>query len=191
MVSTPIRRTYSNFRGVDFANDPSLVLLSRSPDALNVWRNYQDTQGSCIETRPGYRAIVREGYNGSQINGIYFYNNKLLYHEGTSLYYNGHLLTDDMNNEKSSFAIFKEKLYIVDGANYLVFDGETLKDVSDDDAYIPTTTMSRLPSGRRRTISRCQCVTTIKEKYIRSRWNINRLLSRYNEYNRGNRGKSK
>lgn len=169
MISTPIRRTYSDFRGVDFANDPSLVLLSRSPDALNVWKNYNDTQGSCIETRPGCKLLANSF--GNQINGIHFYNNKVIVHEGTNLWLwnnfpnnpeqlsDATILKTDMNNAKSTFVIFKEKLYILDGANYLVYDGTTLKNVSDDDAYIPTTTISRSPSGRRRTLSRCKCIT--------------------------------
>jgi hypothetical protein len=152
MRSTPIRRTYSSFRGVDFANDPSLVLLSRSPDALNVWKNYKDTQGSCIETRPGYRELANFM---SKINGIYFYNDKALIHAGTNLFLwenfpdtpTGTMLKNNMNNAKSSFVIFNENLYIVDGANYLVYDGTTLKDVSSDSPYIPTTSISRSPSG--------------------------------------------
>lgn len=152
MISTPIRRTYSDFRGVDFANDPSLVLLSRSPDALNVWKNYKDTQGSCIETRPGYRELANFT---DKINGIYFYNDKALIHAGTNLFLwesfpdtpTGTILKNNMNDAKSSFVIFNEKLYIVDGANYLVYDGTTLKDVSSDNPYIPTTTISRSPSG--------------------------------------------
>lgn len=152
MRSVPLRRTYSSFRGVDFANDPSLVLLSRSPDALNVWKNYKDTQGSCIETRPGYREIAN--FTG-RINGIYFYKDKVLIHSGTNLYLWSNfpdtptttILKNNMNDVKSSFAIFNEKLYMVDGLNYLVYDGTTLKNVSDDSPYIPTTTISRSPSG--------------------------------------------
>lgn len=165
MTSIPIRRVYSDFRGVDFANDPSLVLLSRSPDALNVWKNYKDTQGSCIETRPGYRLLAsfKKEVNGvlvgEKINGIYMYNNKALVHTGTDLYlWNNFpstptlvgdktILKSNMNNAKSSFVIFHKKLYIVDGLNYLVYDGTTLKDVSSDNPYIPTTTISRSPSG--------------------------------------------
>ena len=154
MASIPLKRTYSDFRGVDFANDPSLVLLSRSPDALNVWKNYKDTQGSCIESRPGYRELANFE---DKINGMYFFNDKVLIHSGTNLYLWDNFpsepatpltpLKNDMNDAKSTFAIFKEKLYIVDGANYLVYDGTTLKNVSDDNPYIPTTTISRLPSG--------------------------------------------
>ena len=137
MRSTPIRRVYSDFRGVDFANDPSLVLLSRSPDALNVWKNYKDTQGSCIESRPGYRELANFE---DKINGMYFYNDKVLIHSGTNLYLWDNFpsepttplapLKNNMNDARSTFAIFNEKLYIVDGTNYLVYDGTNLEDVS-------------------------------------------------------------
>lgn len=165
MISMPLKRTYSNFRGVDFANDPSLVLLSRSPDALNVWKNYNDTQGSCIETRPGYKKMTtfKQEVNGElvgeKINGIYFYNNKALVHAERHLYLWNNFpstptqvsdvttLKSNMNDDKSSFTIFNKKLYIVDGLNYLVYDGTTLKNVSDDNPYIPTTSISRSPSG--------------------------------------------
>lgn len=133
MISTPIRRTYSDFRGVDFANDPSLVLLSRSPDALNVWKNYKDTQGSCIETRPGYKLLAQfnrqiDGETIKQrINGIYFYKNKAFIHAKDKLYawenfpntpVERYTVVTEMNDAKSSFVIFNEKLYFIDGANY-------------------------------------------------------------------------
>lgn len=47
-----IARSYGNFRGVDFGNDPGMVDLSRSPDALNVWRDYAEESSACIQTRP-------------------------------------------------------------------------------------------------------------------------------------------
>ncbi len=155
MVATPIRRVYSNFRGVDFANEPSIVNISRSPDAVNVWKNYGDTQGTCIETRPGYRKIHE--FEGGKINGLHIYNNKAIVHVGTKLYLWSNfpseptqetvqVLKNDMNNTKSSFAIFDDTLYILDGVNYLKYDGTTLKNTSQD-AYIPTTTITRKPSG--------------------------------------------
>ena len=70
-MATGIKRTYADFKGVDFLNEPSLVDITRSPDALNVWKNYKDTEGTCIETRPGYRKIAQIG---SKINGIYIYS---------------------------------------------------------------------------------------------------------------------
>lgn len=50
-----------------------------------------------------------------------------------------------MNNARTSFFMLNDKLYINDGANYLVFDG-SLRHVSDD-AFVPTTTIGRSPSG--------------------------------------------
>lgn len=155
MAVTPIKRIYTNFRGVDFVNEPSIVDISRSPDALNVWKNYGDTQGNCIETRPGYRKIYQ--FNGGNINGIHIYNQKAIVHVGTNLYLWANfpseptadsltVLKEDMNNIKSSYVIFDDKLYILDGLNYLVYDGTTLKNVSEN-AYVPTTTIARSPSG--------------------------------------------
>ena len=152
MAGTSIKRTYSNFRGVDFANEPGIVNISRSPDALNIWKNYSDTQGSCIETRPGY---VKLANFENEIYGFYVYNGKAFIHSGTNLYLwtnfpdapeEKELLKSDMNNIRSSFVIFDDKLYILDGRNYLVYDTE-LKEVKNDSPYIPTTTITRNPSG--------------------------------------------
>lgn len=151
MAGTSIKRTYANFRGVDFSSDPSIVNLSRSPDALNVWKNYSDTQGSCIETRPGIKSL---GNFGGSINGLYIYKNKALVHSNTNLYLwtnfpdspvEKTLLKNNMKNARSSFCIFNDELFILDGENYLVYN-EELKSVSES-AYIPTTTINRYPSG--------------------------------------------
>lgn len=152
MAGTSIKRTYSGFRGVDFANEPGIVSISRSPDALNVWKNYSDTQGSCIETRLGY---VKLADFGNKILGFYVYNRQAFIHSGTNLYLWSNfpdspeqktLLKNDMNNIRSSFIIFDDKLYILDGKNYLVYD-TTLKEVKNDNPFIPTTTITRSPSG--------------------------------------------
>ena len=287
-MATPIKRQYTNLAGVDFRNEETLVDLNRSPDALNVYKDYEK-EGSCIETRPGYRNLGR--FDG-KINGMHMYSStKALVHAGTNLYlwpnfpsrpqllpmniqkftkqnvrkyscneigqvtitgsvvfndsasynealtdhmalqagtyklkvvgtissntslkyyadsvfsgtsitldenqeaeivlandissfyikiiigtgnhnddfyitlaegetatterYTGDtpnpviILKDTMNNEKSSSFIFDDKLYINDGTNYLVYNGTTLKNVSEE-AYIPTTTIGRRPAG--------------------------------------------
>lgn len=150
-MATSVKRQYINLAGVDFKNDESLVELNRSPDALNVWRNYEE-EGNCIRTRPGYSKIAE--FDG-KINGIHLYNSTTaLVHSGTKLYLwnnfpsqpqNPTVLSSAMNNAKSSIFIFNDKLYINDGVNYLVYDG-TLRNVSQD-AYIPTTSIARNPSG--------------------------------------------
>ena len=152
-MATGIKRTYTDFKGVDFLNEPSLVDITRSPDALNVWKNYKDTEGTCIETRPGYRKIAQIG---TKINGIYIYSTtKAIVHSATELYEwsnfpttpnEGDLIKiyEDMNDTKKvSFNKVEDKLYINDGKTYLVYDGETVKKVTEDEPFIPTTTISR------------------------------------------------
>lgn len=156
MTSTALKREYTDFRGVDFLSDPSLVSINRSPDALNVWKNYSDTQGTCIETRPGFKKIAQIG---TKINGIYVFSlSKAIVHSGTNLYEwnnfpsvpsenNLNILYTKMNiNTNTAFNKFGNILYINDGSNYLTYNGTEVKKVSEE-AFIPTTTIGRKPSG--------------------------------------------
>ena len=151
---TPIKRIYRNLAGVDFTNDPSKVQLNRSPNCINMWKNYESTQGQCVETRPGIQIL--ESFENS-IYGMYIYNindkKVMIVHAGNKLYEwtnfpskGFKMMFENMNTHKSSMVIFQSKLYINDGLNYLVYDGEQVKKVSDD-AFVPTTTISRLPNG--------------------------------------------
>lgn len=155
-MATGIKRTYADFTGVDFLDEPSLIDIRRSPDALNVWKNYRDNQGTCIETRPGYRKIAQIG--NSKINGLYIFSlTKAIVHSGTSLYEwtnfpseptESDLMTiyTEMNNQRSCFNKINDKLYINDGKNYLVYDGTNLKKAKEN-AFIPTTTIGRKAGG--------------------------------------------
>lgn len=154
-MATGVKRVYADFAGVDFLEEPSLVAITRSPDALNVWKNYEDTQGACIETRPGLKKLAQIG---TKINGIYIYRtDTALIHSGEILYewsnfpdnpdYE-HLkqLYSEMNNEKKSYfnkADSNGNVYINDGKNYLVYDGKTVKKVVDASPFVPRTTISR------------------------------------------------
>ena len=143
-----ISRIYSSFRGVDFRGEE--INLVRSPDSLNVWRNYKKTEG--IETRPGMEllSIVDENGNkifgdGKTINGIYFYNDVMLVHYGNLLY----KIVDGVaetfmvvEDRKSDAFIFNNLLYFKDGTDYLLYDGETWKSI-EAVAHIPTTTIGR------------------------------------------------
>jgi hypothetical protein len=51
-----------------------------------------------------------------------------------------------MNPSKSKSFIFNNLLYIIDGKNYLVYDGQTVKSVLEN-AYIPTTYINTIPAG--------------------------------------------
>ena len=154
-MATGIKRTYADFSGVDFLNEPTLVDIRRSPDALNVWKNYRDNQGGCIETRPGYRKLAQIG---SRIHGIYVFSlTKAIVHSGTSLYEWSNfpsepeigdlkVLYSDMNDRRSCFNKLDSKLYINDGKTYLVYNGTSVSKVSNG-AFVPRTTISRKPGN--------------------------------------------
>lgn len=58
----------------------------------------------------------------------------------------GDALFVGMTARRSASFIFNNRLYLIDGKNYLVYDGETVKSVYDS-AYIPTTYINIIPSG--------------------------------------------
>lgn len=155
---TLITRNYSNFKGVDFTNRKDEVSLNRSPDSLNMWKNYKSNNGRCIETRPEI-ALVKTYDN--TIFGLFFYeyNNKVhrITHVGDKLYDDDNLIyltsvEDNMSSiadtfmakQKSSYFVYDKKLYIKDGTQYLVYDGTTCEEVK---GFIPTTTIARGPAG--------------------------------------------
>lgn len=169
-MAIPLTRTYTNFTGVDFINESSNVSIARSPDALNVWKDYTK-EDVCIETRPGYRLIttigeeVDEVFTGTKINGIYMWSGSVaLVHSENKLYKWSNFpnepteetlttLFSTMNvNNRTSFTRFSDVktkvdyLYLLDGTNYLRFDGTNLTQVSDN-SFIPTTSIGRAPSG--------------------------------------------
>lgn len=145
-----ITRKYSNFRGVDFSNNE--VNSSRSPLALNMWKNYKDSE--CIETRPGMELL---GNFGNKILGLFFFNKDenlhVLLHVGTKLlkwtnYPNKPVQTIElftgMNIKESSSFTFNNTLFIKDGLNYLEYNGEKVSKVV---GTIPMTTYYKNPDG--------------------------------------------
>lgn len=140
---------YNEFRGVDFTDDE--VNLKRSPDSLNMWKNYK-TLGKNIETRPGIETLLNLD---NDIFGLFFYKiNDVEYqiiHSGVSVYlYNPQteekitLKATGMNTRKSEAFIFNNIFYLIDGLHYYQYDGVTFKEV---EGYIPTTSIGRKPSG--------------------------------------------
>ena len=141
-----ITRNYANFKGVDFTDNE--VALTRSPDSLNMWKNYSKL-GKCIETRPDIALV--ETYDNT-IFGLFFYKvgntEMMLVHSGTTLYkvVNGvrEELYTGLNPKRSNAFIYNNIWYFKDGINYLKYDGETIEEVI---GYIPTTSISRSPNG--------------------------------------------
>jgi len=131
-----VTRKVDTFAGVDFSN--SDTNLSRSPDSLNMWKNYKNNSAG-IETRPDMELVSE--YDNT-IFGLFFYEvgNTLhrIVHAGTKLYDNDTEIFTGMNVSKSQSFIFNNILYIKDGINYLEYDGETIKEV---EGTIPTTSI--------------------------------------------------
>ena len=149
-----ITRVYGNFRGVDFRGEE--INLMRSPDALNVWKDYKETDS--IRTRPRLSKMYTS--NG-KVNGLFFFKGEMIVHSGTNLYigvegYSEHdLMWTKMNDAISQGFVFEDVLYIKDGKNYLRYDGTSVQNVVNpdteivsytDDCYVPTTSIGRKPN---------------------------------------------
>ena len=65
-MASLITRLYSNFRGVDFRGEE--INLVRSPDALNMWKDYKETDS--IRTRPDIE--LKEAFDNT-VWGVFFY----------------------------------------------------------------------------------------------------------------------
>ena len=236
-------RYYGDFRGVDFSSDHTQVDEHRLAYAVNMYRDYQSSQGQALETIAGFRKRVVLPEE-SEVFGIFNFSHKnsenkvvtkVLILSGEKLYLwknypntanivlsetivvpepdsvvngtktfrqilpenvvtvtalaktNGEDLTflmnydattrelsyassdlsagdrlllsykegiltasdalfSSMNPAKSTSFIFNNRLYIIDGKNYLVYDGEKVVSVLDN-AYIPLTYINIITSG--------------------------------------------
>lgn len=136
-----ITRVYSKFRGVDFRGEE--INLIRSPDSLNVWKDYKKTES--IRTRPSME--LHTDFT-EPVYGVFFFNDSLLVHSGKTLYkvVNGAktVLFSDLNERESDSFVYEGKWYFKDGKNYLRYDGTEIKAV---EGYVPTTSIARKPAG--------------------------------------------
>lgn len=146
-----ITRNYSNFKGVDFTGN-NTVDFSRSPNAKNMWKKYDESEA--IQTRPGMTLL---GNFSNKILGLFFFkeNNTthVLIHSGTKLlkwsnYPNTPVQTTElfsgMNIKESKSFIFNNTLFIIDGINYLEYNGTNAASVI---GTIPELTYWRTPDG--------------------------------------------
>lgn len=162
-----VTRIYSNFRGVDFRGEE--INLVRSPDALNVWKDYKKTES--IRTRPELELLHQ---TEDAVYGVFFYDvgetKMCLVHAGSSLYKgiadeNGvygawkllypiadsnlseaDLKEKELRRAKSDAFIFNNLWYFKDGKHYLQYDG-TDENIKEVEGYVPTTTIGRKPAG--------------------------------------------
>lgn len=136
-----VSRIYGNFRGVDFRGEE--INLVRSPDSLNVWKDYKETES--IRTRPDMELV--QAFTET-VWGVFFFNGKMLVHSGTDLYEvaEGKVtsLKSGLKEAPSNAFIFDNIWYFKDGKHYLQYDGEKIEEVV---GYIPTTSIARKPEG--------------------------------------------
>ena len=143
------RAQYAAFRGADFSTDPSLVESCRSPLCTNIVAD----GGGMPQKRLGYRTVQNLGDTVYGLFGAEFGGEaKRLAHAGTKLF----LWADDgtptellsgLPRHKSRAVFLAGKLWIVTGGGFYSYDGTEAKRVSAAGAYVPTTTITRSPSG--------------------------------------------
>ena len=151
-MADTVSRIYSNFRGADFRGEE--INLVRSPDCLNVWKDYKETDS--IRTRPGLEMVYG---TGEPVYGVWFYNGTMMVHSGATLSLLEDNLTNSANPARSNgFALsaitegngksntLNDAFFFMDGKNFLRYDKTGVKHVHEV-AYVPTTTSERNPSG--------------------------------------------
>ena len=139
---------YSSFKGVDLSSNPTQVDSARG--AMGTVNLISDS-GGFPEKRKGWRVLlnVEEPVNGLY-RGIIKDKEYFLVHGGTRLYkWTENTLTElksGLTNKQGTSFTLNDKMYVLTGGEYLVFDGETAKDATAD-AYVPTTTIANKPTG--------------------------------------------
>lgn len=146
---------YTDFRGVDFTSDPTQVFKRRSPDALNMIPD----EGGVPYKRSGwtteYTAPVAE-----KVKDMWSFDfggaSHVLYQRGNAIYNalsgNKALITLESADTEVTAVFFNA---ITGGVFYILADSILRQYVCKDgvfsfeevDAYVPTTLISRSPSG--------------------------------------------
>ena len=143
------RTRYAAFRGADFSTDPSLVESCRSPLCTNIVAD----GGGMPQKRLGWRTVQSLGDTVYGLFGAEFGGTvKRLAHAGTKLYVwaddgTPAVLLSGLPRRKSRAVFLAGKLWIVTGGGFYSYDGTEAKRVSASGAYVPTTTITRSPSG--------------------------------------------
>ncbi|WOC74133.1 hypothetical protein RX717_08840 [Intestinibacillus sp. NTUH-41-i26] len=160
-------KNYRRFRGLDYSTDETQIDDSRSPRAVNVIAD----EGGAPERRWGWRTVYDFGENAC-VSGVFPFEGEItqaqgaaagrafLVHAGERLYLlrldadyayiedsRTELLDGLKSGGRSQGFYMNGKLYILTGADYIVFDGTAAKRVTDDDAYCPLTSYQRKPTG--------------------------------------------
>jgi hypothetical protein len=149
-AETPSLLRLEPFRGIDVSGTSTQIDDHQSPDMLNM---NIDERGS-LNKRTGYERVYPTSLGTGKINGIYEYKKA----DGTSDFLIAHTtklykqsgnsqpvqIYSGLANANIHFFTMNYKCYILDGTNFLVYDGTT---VTSPTPYIPTIQMSKSPAG--------------------------------------------
>ena len=141
------------FKGVDLSSSVTNVAVQRSPDAPNMMPS---ADGFPVK-RPGWRTrlqlqgCVHGAYRLEAGGSVH-----RLVHAGTNLYRvdtneageeTATPIYTDMANRPSAGVQLCEKLWLLDGKTYLVYDGACVRPVSEI-ATVPKVTIGKAPNGK-------------------------------------------
>lgn len=172
MAST-VSRLYSDFRGVDLRGEE--CSLQRSPDSLNMWRDYRKETGIC--TRPAAKKILdhdkleeafgfEEMYPG--VKFVYYVQNISFYHQKMMFQIDAHRLDGGgtaggfiayydlktknvsvigmVNPDFNTQSFVYDDIWYFKGPGYFMCFDEN-NGLRNVEGYIPTTSIGRTPAG--------------------------------------------
>ena len=150
--STMKQLLYSDFSGgLNIKENPSLIAENQTPECSNI-----RVRDGTVSKRPGYRRLFPTSLGTGKINGLFQYNKangdsfRLIAH-GNSLYIQSESdqpveIKSGLANAKAHFFVLSDTLFMINGTDYISFDGSTVKDVTSY-AYYPLVLIGRSPSG--------------------------------------------
>lgn len=142
-------RVYSDFRGIDLRGEE--CALNRSPDALNVWRDYRELSG--IKTRPALKHICSTLEGTTAVKDMMWHGDKLcLYTEDGSYSW---LITKENGTEDYISPILLNAgshgvLFDFRGSAYIIGSEGIFELDSGQSEYlyfVPTTSIGAQPDG--------------------------------------------
>jgi hypothetical protein len=157
-----------SFRGVDYRSGEYAVSSNRAPYALNTMCGENPgTLRPRTKTTNVLSSRISDGASYAKVYGIHVYEPfaEILVHMKNTLYlvaktgstYASDFLNGDctlvpkktgLTATQSRSFMFEDKLYIIGCGKYLVYDGVSVEEVANNShTFIPTTVISRLPSG--------------------------------------------
>ena len=147
-MASKVSRLYGDFRGVDLRGEE--CSLQRSPDALNMWRDYRKETGIC--TRPTFEGLI--GMFG-RVHSLSFYKGWMMIHIGAALMRADVTDIADIRVETlvdRKFWPVPSQAFVFDDVWYIKMEGAFYRYEWDGyvdpvEGYVPTTSVGRTPAG--------------------------------------------